>query len=465
MADKPDHELSEPRVKSGASDAPTAQDASQHRLVRFVAAVDEAVDKVAGVEPVFLTTTEKQSVLVGLRRVQDRLAGLGLRVLAVADDVAEESGDRDAAVWLAHVTRTERSPNSRDLRLGEALERRWTRLGVALGEGSVNLAQARVVAQALEELPGDLDPGILVEAEEHLIGLAADHRPRELAVLGAKILEVLAPDIAEAEEGRRLEEQERRARESTRLFTRRLGDGSTRIGIKVPDAVADRLMTYLDAFTSPRHGLNDGTTVPGPNHDPDKDPTSAPANPLGTIGMVGVGEGDRIPAARKRGLAFTALLEALDPARLPEHGGDATTVIITLTLDQLRSQLTAAGVITSDQGRISAGEARRLACTAQLVPAVLDGTGQVLDLGRTQRLFSRAQRKALRLRDRSCRAEHCTVPAGWAEAHHWKPWSKGGRTDLADGVLLCSWHHHRAHDDRYQHNRLPNGDIRFTRRT
>ena len=55
----------------------------------------------------------------------------------------------------------------------------------------------------------------------------------------------------------------------------------------------------------------------------------------------------------------------------------------------------------------------------------------------------------------------CDIPAAWCEAHHLIPWTKGGKTDLADGVLLCSHHHHRAHDDRYLHDRLPNGDIRF----
>ncbi|HET7069210.1 MAG TPA: HNH endonuclease signature motif containing protein, partial [Nocardioides sp.] len=65
-----------------------------------------------------------------------------------------------------------------------------------------------------------------------------------------------------------------------------------------------------------------------------------------------------------------------------------------------------------------------------------------------------------------CRTEGCTIPAAWCEAHHAKkPWSQGGRTDLADGVLLCPWHHHRAHDPRYDAQRLPDGDYRFHRRT
>jgi hypothetical protein len=96
---------------------------------------------------------------------------------------------------------------------------------------------------------------------------------------------------------------------------------------------------------------------------------------------------------------------------------------------------------------------------------VLGGRSEPLDLGRSRRLFSPAQRKALRLCDKECRAEGCTVPAAWTDAHHLDPWSKGGRTDLADGILLCGHHHRLAHDPAYDHTRLANGDYRFHRRT
>ena len=126
---------------------------------------------------------------------------------------------------------------------------------------------------------------------------------------------------------------------------------------------------------------------------------------------------------------------------------------------------TGVGVL-GDGTRVTAGEARRLACTAGIVPAVLGGSSEVLDLGRTRRLFSPAQRKALAIAQRTCRAHGCTVPSTWCEAHHaGRPWARGGRTDLADGLLLCSWHHHRIHDDRYLVQRTPDGEVRFHRRT
>jgi hypothetical protein len=70
------------------------------------------------------------------------------------------------------------------------------------------------------------------------------------------------------------------------------------------------------------------------------------------------------------------------------------------------------------------------------------------------------------IRDKECTTEGCSIPAAWCEAHHWrKPWSHGGRTDLAHGKLLCSFHHHRAHDPTWQVHHHPNGATTFHRRT
>ncbi len=380
-----------------------------------------------------LSTRERAGVLEALSRAGDQLTALRLRVLAVSDDVARDDGARDAGSWLADRTRTDPGPRHHDLRLGEALTFRWTGVGTALADGRVNEAQARVIVQALEALPAEVDPPVLADAEMRLVGFAAEFAPRQLRVLGRRILDVVAPEVGEAHEARALAAEEERARARTSLTIHPVGEGCSRIVATVPDAVAHRLRTYLEAFTAPRHDA-----------------------------MVG-GEGDRLSVERKRGRAFCALLEAVDPHRLPLHGGDATTVVVTMTLDALKTDLATAGLLGTDD-RITASEARRLACAAQVIPVVLGGDSEVLDLGRTRRLYSPAQRKALRLRDKRCRAEGCTVPAAWCEAHHRKRWALGGRTDLDDGVLLCGFHHHRAHDDRYVQTDLANGDVRFVRR-
>ncbi|WP_240617298.1 HNH endonuclease signature motif containing protein [Nocardioides speluncae] len=374
-----------------------------------------------------MRTSEKADALLALSRLEVQLTALRMRIMAAADDVAADAGARDVAAWLAHESRDAPAACRADQHLAVGLDTQWVRLGTAVAEGSVNLAQARVIARALDELPGDLDPDLLVQAEEHLVEAAQEYRPDQLRLLGRRILDVIAPEVGEAEEAKQLAREEELAWESRSLTLARRGDGATRLSGLLPDAAATRLATYLDAFTSPRQH----TAV--------------------------------VPQHRARGQAFIALLEHLDPAKLPAHGGDATTVMVTINHDALTRDLATAGLVGTDD-KITAAQARRLACTAQIVPVVLGGRSEILDLGRTRRHFSRAQRKALRLRDKRCRGDGCTIPAAWTEAHHWKPWSKGGKTNLADGVLLCSHHHHRAHDPRYSTERMPNGDIRFHRR-
>ena len=103
-----------------------------------------------------------------------------------------------------------------------------------------------------------------------------------------------------------------------------------------------------------------------------------------------------------------AFLENLPDTGLPVHGGTTTSVMVTLDLDTL---LTGIGVATTSTGdRVTAEQARRLACQARIIPVVLGRKGEVLDLGRSARLFSPAQRKALAIRDRECTTEGCIDP-------------------------------------------------------
>ena len=120
--------------------------------------------------------------------------------------------------------------------------------------------------------------------------------------------------------------------------------------------------------------------------------------------------------------------------------------------------------LDTDQA-LSAGEARRLACNAGILPAVLGTKSVALDLGRESRLFSESQRVAKGLEHATCAATGCERPYAWCELHHRRPWARGGRTDLADAIPLCPQHHHWIHDTGYNHQTLPDGSIRFSRRT
>ena len=394
--------------------------------------VERGLDELATISPEFRTTGEKQQFLLRVARVKARLVAEELRVLAAADDIAEATGDRSTATWLATQTRDNHGAVRRQAALASALDSRWTRTADALGAGEVNLAQARIIVESLEALPTDVGDDLIGQGRGLPRRAGAAFGPRELRNLGRGVLEHLAPEIADQAEYQRLLAEEGRAAAATRLTFRPRGDGSTDLHARVPDHVAHRLRTYLDAYTSPRR------------------------TPLGEV--------DDLPVARRRGEAFVAFLENLPDTGLPTHGGTTTSVMVTIDLDTLMSGL---GIATTSTGdRITAEQARRMACQARIIPVVLGRKGEVLDLGRSARLFSPAQRKAMAIRDKECTADGCSIPAAWCEAHHHKqPWSQGGRTDLADGKLLCSFHHHRAHDPAWQTRHQPNGSTTFHRRT
>ncbi|MGZ4455381.1 MAG: DUF222 domain-containing protein [Nocardioides sp.] len=406
-----------------------------HPVLRCAERVGAVLDDVAAVDPTYMRTSDKAAALLALSRAEERLHELSLRVLATADDVALEDGARSSGAWWAHHTRSGREKGAAAERLAIALTGRYGLVGDALAAARANRYQAAVIVRALDDLPEDIAPEVRRQAETHLVEQAVHFGPTELRRLGERILEVVAPDVAEGEERRRLEAQERAARRDTRLSVHVRGDGSTDIRIRVPDHVGERLKVYLEAMTSPRRVSRD------------------PLDP----GDVG-----RLPYTRRLGEAFCSLLERLPAQVLPQHGGTATTVMVTMRLDQLVSGLGATTLGTG--GRVSAADVRRLACNADLVPVVLGAASEVLDVGRAARLFTSGQRKAMAVRDRGCRADGCTIPAAWCEAHHLLPWAQGGRTDLGDGLLLCSWHHHRAHDPAYDTSRMANGDVRFARR-
>ncbi|WP_447645828.1 DUF222 domain-containing protein [Nocardioides zeae] len=132
------------------------------------------------------------------------------------------------------------------------------------------------------------------------------------------------------------------------------------------------------------------------------------------------------------GQAFQQLLEVLDQKDLPNAGGTGATVVVTMTLESLLGGLASASLDSG--GTISAGEARRLACGAGLIPAVLGTTSDVLDLGRTARFHTRAMRLSMATRDKCCVAEGCDRPPHQCHAHHLTGWSAGGHTNTREAA-------------------------------
>src|SRR5688572_22531755 len=120
-----------------------------HPLTACVSRIEAAVDEAAGVDPLYLSTTAKQDLLLALTRVATRVDGLRLTVIANAGDVAAETGSRSMGSWVAHETRVDPPAAAGDVKLAGSLETKYAQVRAGVLSGRVNLAQARVIVSAL----------------------------------------------------------------------------------------------------------------------------------------------------------------------------------------------------------------------------------------------------------------------------------------------------------------------------
>ena len=379
---------------------------------------------------------EAGATLADLTRLEAQVVALKTRVAAHADTVeaGTEHGASSTANWLAHTTRTTRPAAHRTVRLGHTLAAHDT-VRHALATGDLMTEQAEAIIDAVEQLPDDLESDLVERAEAHLVAEAAHHDAKALRILGKRLLEVIAPDQADAHEARLLEAEEARAAEATRLTMVDDGHGQTHGRFTIPTLAGAQLKKMLLALAAPKH-----------------------------LTAAETASVERRPSPQRLGAAFVELIEAYPKDRLPQSGGTDATIVVTIDEHVLYGDLQRAGLLDTGE-KISPSAARRLACTAGLHPAVLGGRSEVLDLGRTRRLHSKAQRIALAHHQHGCQAEGCDWPPGLCHAHHTTPWSHGGPTDLANARLLCPHHHARAHDPAYQTRTTSTGKITFHRRT
>ncbi|MGP5125119.1 DUF222 domain-containing protein [Brachybacterium tyrofermentans] len=233
-------------------------------------------------------------------------------------------------------------------------------------------------------------------------------------------------------------------------------DGLVEIRAVLPAEMGAELITALDLSLA-----RDG-------HDPDRgalDDSAAPADSAPVAGSSlsnaddGAEEVDR--TARYAADSTTPTLEQRQADALhnlartflyaePEDrsGEDRHLVVVQVSAEALTGCVPAGtsslcGVV--GLGPLEPRTAERLACTGKVALMITDAGGEVLDLGRSRRLASRAQRRALRLRDAACTFPGCHQTRH-LDAHHTTPWSQGGPTDIDGLALLCRRHHVMVHE-------------------
>jgi hypothetical protein len=148
---------------------------------------------------------------------------------------------------------------------------------------------------------------------------------------------------------------------------------------------------------------------------------------------------------------------------VPVKGGERAVATVTVSLTDLQRRT---GTITPDGHHpMTVSQLRRLCCDAKVLPAVPNGAGEVLDLGRAVRTATPAQRRALAVRDKGCTAPWCTKGPKWTTPHHIEFWTNphgapGGRTDIGNLALMCETDHHVVHHEGWD-IQLRNGTVEW----
>ena len=310
--------------------------------------------------------------------------------------------------------------------LGSALrEPRWAALAALVAACEVSAAQAGVIVRFQRDLAAVADRDHLDDVVASLVEAAPVLTVRELRRLVGHARASLRPP-AEAEAG------ERGLRAGRSL--RRVGScaGFVDFLLRLDPEGAAVLEAAIDPLSRPR---------------PDLDWSGWPEVQSGTTVGADAPKGGvdpRTPATRRA----DALLELVGRAVGAPEGvarTPRTALVVTMSVEALLGQVRGAGV-ADDDAVLTPGAVRRLACEAGIIPMVLGGPSEVLDVGRAQRFFTPAQRRALARRDGGCSYPGCTIPPQWCEAHHVVHWLYGGRTDLCNGALLCGRHHTVVHE-------------------
>src|SRR5689334_7413454 len=386
------------------------------RLADPSATLHACLDELAAIDVDRLDGAQQAELLRSLGRAEARIAAMKLRVIGGAErsHVAATSGLADTGQWAAKVVNADPVAAHRQVWLAQGLERR-SATRRALSTGSISVEHAVVIVQADRRLPQQVTAAQRDVVEAALVDKAQTLTPSALRRAARRALEAVENDTAvvDAHENDLVLDEEERARAKTRLTLHDNGDGTVSGHFTVPTAQGLLLKKIVDTITAPRRGR---------------------------LGAMQAQVGDREARTdwdRARGEALVELIEHLPTDHL--HTKTAATLVVTLSEDVLRGALRAVGLENGEV--LSADEVRRLACTSSLIPAVLNGKGIPLDLGRSSRLFTESQRIALGLIHKTCAADGCDRPFAWCELHHLHEWALGGRTDLANAVPLCHFHH------------------------
>lgn len=321
-------------------------------------------------------------------------------------------GYRSAATWFAERTGVSRRDAARRVttakRLGRCrlVDRAWS--------------EARLSSRAVDELcrVSEDFPAQFADQEAHMVAFAEDHSIDEVVRRCRHLRTSLDPDASEEEANTR--HHERRCRAAVSPDGALLGD-FTLFGDQAAIVAA-----ALDA---------------GLQLERDHDLALHPDDPTQHRTVAQRRADVMVDMAR----FYVERLRDVDGASSAVRVRPNVTVVVDLA--SLAGSPEDGGVCAADRiGSISPETARRMACDAQVSRVITGPDSRPLDVGRSKRTATAAQRRAIEVRDGGCAIAGCDRPPWWCDVHHIQHWESGGSTDLDNLLMLCNEHHHQVHE-------------------
>ncbi len=350
---------------------------------------------------------ERVELMLEARQLAEQVLGLAGVLTAEAD--RHQSSMHVAGTPLTSMLANAENKDDKDVARSVFEARdvaRHPHVADAVLQGTTSTGHARGIAKGMAELPRSLDAHQRQQAEaaflRHARTLTPAELPRKAAAVLAEVAPEQVPDPACA--ARALEEQRRRAVHRRSFRHGDDGDGSTWFKGSLPHLEAEPLLRLLDAYVAAgrRTSRNRATGVrslrPGPR-----------------VLQEHGGSGLELTPDQRRADALVKLVE--DHRGAPQVAGDRPRIVVTMVEADLLVRAEQAGVLPNG-AKLTAGELRRLCCDADLVPAVLGGRSEILDVGQSQRLVTPAIRRALSIRDGGCVFPKCAATDAECEAHH-----------------------------------------------
>jgi len=366
----------------------------------------DAVDELSAACTPTATADDLLSVLTIGEGVARRLDQI---VVAVVADLLRrgtfaERGYRNAVTAVADLVGWDRAEARRRVSAAEqvcprtgldgaVLPARLTATAERFAAGAASLRHVEAIGRVLAGPSAQrLSPTVWSGAEAELAAHADRYTPSELLEWGSRLVETLDQDGPEPDD------RPPEPVNEVQLKRFRGRAGGTLKGHFDDAAMFDAIAAVVDAQARPAH-----------------------ADDL------------RTHAQRQAEALADACGYVLDHADVRSCGGRRPHLNVLVRLEDLENRARAACLDFG--GTLSPESLRMLCCDAAVVPIVLDGKGQPLDVGRATRVIPDGLRRAVAARDGGC--GRCGRPSSWCEVHHVIPWEQGGQTSLANCVMVC----------------------------